>query len=670
MNRQNVHRMFESSTTPQTSEVECLSVQAMLQSGQEVEISEAEGEQIARHVEHCDECAAFLDLVCPESPPSASGLIERLEHEIASRLREGTEPASAVRPTVLAALAQPTPSTDHDDQMATEGLPASLVAQLPPGYPLSGTSSEYVIRRFIHASEFTETYEADWVADDGADHAESAIIKIPRVAAEMSDDEAMKRLRVLKTLIDVNTDDLKNPWPMQEVARVLDRGLYTHRLRTCTTESTFVAYEHVPGCDLATYMEQRHRATHEERFTGLKTSAEFARWARMLTKGLREIHSRLIIHGDISPRSILVSDDRPVFVDVGKNLFTEVLRGVGEFNEHFYRAPEGVATPGSDLFSLGAVLYFLATGKKPIGLASYTDKEELKVQLAAKIKNHNPALYQNDAGVVDVIAMCLRKTGRVQHADHLLRDIDTFWPEDPPTSILAVLDSVKEHAAVLDQKETSLFRSIAVVQARALDRVIKDMNNGVFDISGSSNDIRSAAFSLIGALGDGDEFFGLSLPVFWAPENIGINGRFLSMTRNAAARGARVKRVFLLQEGFKDRHLRPIVAAQLNAVADLDPSMRANYGVRFVVMSAETRRQLVASGKHFGLLVKDRDQISMSPVYGSNDLLVTLRFRAGARPAAGLRETFDRIWSYARPLVDLKLPPNVAVSDTAEPLAV
>jgi serine/threonine protein kinase len=685
MPRAIARQMPASHSIPRSSEIECLKVQAMLQSGYEVEIAVEECRLIAQHVEACGECRALLDVICPESRGSvpksgvdwstslgdfvtsqSTTLAGRLEQEVIQRLCWQRAHGTIGRPLVTDSWTEPF-SEQIGSEVGVGDALDSLVGQLAPGRILVGVSSRFRIKRGMGFGDFTETYEAEQL-NDGGGPGEPAVIKIPRVVSEMSDDEAMKRLRLLKSLIEVHADELRSPSPLHEVARVLDRGEYVHRLRTQSTTSTFVASEYIPGSDLEKYMSAEHGG-RDACFTGLKKAADFSHWARMLTMALREIHNKLIVHGDINPHNILVNKGRPVFIDVGQSLFAEVMKGVEEFSAYFYRAPEGVTTPSSDLFSLGGVLYFLATGKNPIGLSSFADNEALKRQVALKVKNANRELYQDDAGVVDVIAMCLRKTGRVQHASHLLRDIDTFWPEAPPTSIRTELEAVRDEAAILDCDGNSLYRSIAGVQTRALHRVMTDMTRGVFDISGSSNDIRSAAYALIGALGDGDEFFGLSLPVFWAPENIGVNGRFLSMTRNAAARGARIRRVFLLEEALGDKHLQQIVAAQLNAVADVDQSARSNYAVRYVVMSAGTRRQLVAAGKHFGLLVKAGDQISMFPVYSESDLLVTLRFRSGTRQVEGLRETFDSVWSYARPLVDLRLPPAMAGTDGSEKAA-
>ena len=181
------------------------------------------------------------------------------------------------------------------------------------------------------------------------------------------------------------------------------------------------------------------------------------------------------------------------------------------------------------------------------------------------------------------------------------------------------------------------------------------MGQGRLDVTGNSEEIRRAACDLVSKLQEGDEFIGVSLPVFWLPNNIGTNGGFLTQCRNAAARGAIVRRVFLIDERLLDKHLRAIVSTQLSSVASLDPVSRSRFAVRYRLLSSEQRRAQVAAGRHFGLLVKEGATTSMSPVYDGDDNLVTLRFRSGARHVDGLREIFEDLWSKAMPLADLRL---------------
>jgi hypothetical protein len=392
-------------------------------------------------------------------------------------------------------------------------------------------------------------------------------------------------------------------------------------------------------------------------FSGLATATEFADWARRLTRGVQDIHDRLTIHGDICPQNILIApDNRAVFIDVGQSLFREVITGANEFSTYFYRAPEGVRSPNSDLFSLGGIFYYLATGKDPIGLARAESLEAHKEQVALKIKAANPDLYHEDAGVSDITALCLRKHGRVQHAARLLRDIDMFWPEDRSISVVSELQAVTGPAAALDTAGNALYRFVAGSQLRTFGAMLANMSKGIYDESGSPTSLRTAASALLSTLGTGDEFVTISLPAFWYPDNIGVNGRFLSMCRNAAARGASVKRVLMIDDSLSDPHLQAIVSAQLAAASDVVSSLRINLAVRFVLMTADKRRHLVATGKHFGLLVKGTDRIAMWPVYDAADKLITLRFRSGDRQVEGLRESFDTLWGEARPLVDLNLP--------------
>jgi hypothetical protein len=357
-----------------------------------------------------------------------------------------------------------------------------------------------------------------------------------------------------------------------------------------------------------------------------------------------------------------------VFVDIGQWLFREVMNGSRSFGDSAYRAPEGVKAPSSDLFSLGGLFVFLGTGRQPIGLNS-ADMEGLKQQITLILKEANPELYRDDVGVADIMAMCLRRESRVQHASHLLRDINTFWPAASQASLFDELHSLDDCVATLDAaSSSSVFVAVASSHIRSLKQTLLDLRDGIYDASGDPHDMRSAANNLLGTLREGDEFVTVSLPAFWFPGNIGINGRFLSMCRNAAARGARVKRVLLINEDLSDQHLAEIVSAQLNATVDLDSAARPNFAIRYLLLSADRRRKLIASGKHFGLLTKDGEQIAMSPVYDTSDQLVTLRFRSGPRQVDGLRAAFEKIWNDARPLADLRLPQDSDALDAIEKL--
>lgn len=618
------------------------------------DVSDDDAEALASHLDSCISChAAFesryaleepseMERAGASEPPGRQSLLDRFITDVIN----AGEADSTIPPAFSIIRGKKRlPGESHRD------------SQLAPGQRLDAASHRFVIRQRIGVSQFTETYLADLMPDSSrpsSTEPSAAVIKIPRLADEMSPDAAAARLALLRRLLRVHAEELAGLQAVPQVAQVVDHGEYLHWLEDRSVDSSFVAYEYIDGVPLHDYMALHH--ARRGQFCGVPTATVFAEWARALTTGVLEIHNRSGVHGDICPGNVLVTPTRgPVFVDVGQSLFREVMTSAPSFGVSAYRAPEGGANPASDIYSLGGLFYFLAIGKDPVGLAP-TDQETLKQQIALKLHEENPELYQDDAGVPDIIAMCLRREARVQHASRLLRDIDTFWPESARGTIHDELTATTKAVAGLASTRNSVFMSLAADQLKSLRRTLTDMQRGIYDASGSPSDIRSAAYALLATLGPGDEFLTVSLPQFWWPNNIGLNGRFLSMCRNAAARGASVRRVFLIGTDRTEPFLEQVVTAQLKAASDLSVDVRSNFGLRYLAVSDDERRRSVARGKHFGLLVRGEERIAMSPVYDASGALVMLRFRSGVREVEGLRQTFESFWNDARPLVDLQLP--------------
>ena len=91
--------------------------------------------------------------------------------------------------------------------------------------------------------------------------------------------------------------------------------------------------------------------------------AECVRIGLALAAALGELHRRNLVHRDVNPRNIVFVRGAPKLADVGLVAEADVehhtLVGTPE-----YMDPEVHGTPGGDLYSLGKILYTMATGRR------------------------------------------------------------------------------------------------------------------------------------------------------------------------------------------------------------------------------------------------------------------------------------------------------------------
>lgn len=142
----------------------------------------------------------------------------------------------------------------------------------------------------------------------------------------------------------------------RSIARLIDGGISPEG-------QPFYAMEYVDGVDVLTYCD-RHRLTVRERlrlFLELCEPVQFA-------------HERLIIHCDLKPNNVYVTDDGHVkLLDFGiARVMDPNQSGDEETGLWFtpsYASPEQVrretAGTASDVYSLGVLLYEILTGHKP-----------------------------------------------------------------------------------------------------------------------------------------------------------------------------------------------------------------------------------------------------------------------------------------------------------------
>ncbi len=128
-----------------------------------------------------------------------------------------------------------------------------------------------------------------------------------------------------------------------------------------------------------------------------------------LAEGLCAIHAAGVVHRDLKPSNVLLAKDGPRVIDFGISVAAETspLTRTGMLvGSPGYMSPEHLegreVGPASDIFSLGAVLAFAATGEGPFGTGSAPT-------LAYRVVYHEPSLEHVPVEVRGLIQRCLAK---------------------------------------------------------------------------------------------------------------------------------------------------------------------------------------------------------------------------------------------------------------------
>jgi len=189
--------------------------------------------------------------------------------------------------------------------------------------------------------------------------------------------------------------------------------------------TAYMVMEFLKGQTLESYIQSKGgRLSQEEALKLIKQIAEAVKY----------IHSHNILHRDLKPDNIILTDDgRLVLIDFGnaKDLSSSTQRtssttavltpGYGAPEQYSIKEQKGFYT---DIYALGAILYRMLTGQVPVE-ADRRLREILnngKDPLVTP-RQLNPSISENVEKVI-LKALNLKKKDRYQSVDEFLRDLN------------------------------------------------------------------------------------------------------------------------------------------------------------------------------------------------------------------------------------------------------
>jgi len=245
----------------------------------------------------------------------------------------------------------------------------------------------------------------------------------------------LDRIVAVKMILDSNLASEEHVRRFHEEARAAARVEHPGVIRIHEVgrfdEQHYFAMEYIEGASLSA-----HAAQVEISFT------EAARLVQRVARAVDHLHRQGIVHRDLKPSNILIDRDRePHVTDFGlakvfrtgsQSTATGVIVGTPS-----YMAPEqatgdsGQVGPASDVYSLGAILYELLTGRPPF-------REETPLDTVMKVLSAEPPLPRtvNRRVPRELELVCLKCLARApgdryRSAAALAEELDRFLKGAP-----------------------------------------------------------------------------------------------------------------------------------------------------------------------------------------------------------------------------------------------
>ncbi|TDP96713.1 serine/threonine-protein kinase [Labedaea rhizosphaerae] len=160
-----------------------------------------------------------------------------------------------------------------------------------------------------------------------------------------------------------------------------------------------------------------------------------------LAEGLAAIHASGLVHRDLKPSNVILADDGPRVIDFGiaraldatSQTLSQVVIGTPSYMSPEQARGDDIG-PASDVFSLGLLLVFAATGRNPFGRG-------VGHAMVYRIVHDEPDLTGVPAHLMDLVKRCLAKdpAQRPTVAD-LLDELTSARPVIPSPPVKTTVD--------------------------------------------------------------------------------------------------------------------------------------------------------------------------------------------------------------------------------------
>src|SRR6056297_197087 len=211
-------------------------------------------------------------------------------------------------------------------------------------------------------------------------------------------------------------------------------------------DTHYIVMEYVDGMTLKEYIK-------DNKPLDIKESINIA---SQVAEALRHAHSNKIIHRDIKPQNILITDDKLAKVGdfgiaraISEKTITNSDKSIGSVH---YFSPEqargGYVDNRTDIYSLGVVLFEMVTGRVPFD-------GDTPISVALKHVNENmskPSKYNED--IPDKLEeIILKSTNKIQrlryhNIDEMIEDLKNVFEQNEKKAYIPIKDDLEKEEAL------------------------------------------------------------------------------------------------------------------------------------------------------------------------------------------------------------------------------